>query len=120
LSNESCTISFAGKVENTTISQSLEQDYNVVGWFSTQNATLPTYGEPPTYPVSVSPTNSVWLIIRYNDQLERFEHTGHYDDWGWWPYYASDGTLPDFTSLEPMRSYYFVSDNAATWTYPTR
>lgn len=116
LFNQSCKVSFAGEVKNTTVDYSLQPDYNIVGWFSVVNATLPTFGEPPTYPVDVSLANSVTLAIRYNDITERFEHTGHYDDWGWWPYSGSDS----FVSLEPMKSYYFVASQATTWSYSTQ
>lgn len=117
-SNETCRIIFSGEVTDTetVVNYQLDTDYNIVGWYSPVNATLPTGGEPPYYPVEVDPVDSVWLAIRYDDDTQTFQHTGHYDGWGWWPYLGSE----DFVSLESMRSYYFVSDNPATWTYDTR
>jgi hypothetical protein len=114
--NESCQVSFVGEVPDTTMNIPLVQDYNVVGWFSTQEATLPTGGEPPYYPITTAPVDSVRAIITYDESTLSFYKTDHYSGWGWWPATGSSS----FTSLEPMKSYYFIGTGTSTWSYTTR
>lgn len=113
LFNESCQITFIGEVTNNSINYNLKQGYNIVGWKSTNSPVLPTYGEPPAYPIEVTPADSVFSIMRYNEASQAFEKTNHFSAWGWWPATGSES----FTTIEPLRSYYFENSEDSTWSY---
>ena len=73
-----------------------------------------TRPEPPYYPLNVNPTGAVHAIDRYNPITDKFEATIHFEDnWGWWP----SSNNPDFTELEPTKSYYLDVTSIATWEH---
>jgi hypothetical protein len=111
--NASCNVTFAGIVPSDNVSIPINANYDVVGWYCINNSELPTYGEPPYYPVLVEPENTIPVIYRYNAATDRFEITSHFNTWGWWPSFNNQ----DFISIEPGRGYYFAAYPPTTWYY---
>ena len=108
--NQSCNLSFVGSVTKNNLSSQLAEGWNLIGWHSIQNASLPTGGEPPSYPFACNPTNAIRRLYMYNGT--GFESTNHFDNWGWWP---SDNT-PGFTSINPTLGYYLRALPSTIWT----
>ena len=110
--NESCNLTFLGRVVVGNMSRQLYKTWTLASWMSLDSPELPTGGEPPYYPIVVSPINSVYRIYYYNATTDVFKKTDHYDGWGWWPASGSS----DFTTLTPGEGYYFKLNNDAEWT----
>jgi hypothetical protein len=111
--NQSCGLIFVGEVPTENVTVSLSVGWNLHGWYSTNISELPTYGEPPAYPLEVEPANSITDIDRYNSVTGKWELTVHYKEWGWWPGWGFD----NFTYLEPTVGYYFAVDQTANWEH---
>ncbi len=120
-----CKWTIAGEVPLTSTDHPLIDDFNVVGWYSVMNASLPLnctggtcyVAEPPYYPLRSSPVNAITRLYYYNSSSDSFKKTDHYSvdattGYGWWPAMGSD----EFTSLLPGLGYYLKSLGASTWT----
>ncbi|MBW2988171.1 hypothetical protein KY318_01560, partial [Candidatus Woesearchaeota archaeon] len=108
--NSSTSVIFVGSVFKSNTTVELAENWNLIGWSSIQDATLPTGGEPPAYPFTCSPSNAIRRLYRYNGTS--FEMTNHFDNWGWYP---ADNT-PLFTSINKTEGYYVKVIPSTNWT----
>lgn len=110
--NQSCNVTFVGRVEKHNASVNLIVNRTDVSWLSLSDVVLPTGGEPPYYPFFVNPVDSIERLYRFDSSIQEFRKTDHYNGWGWWPATDSD----DFISIEPGRGYYVKVNQNAVWT----
>ncbi len=110
--NKSCTLIFSGRVPTTEINVTLYKGWNLISWYSPVAVTLPT-NTGVTYPIDVNPADSVDHIDRYITVDDSFEVTNYFEGWGWWPSWNNQA----FTTLEPMKAYYFDVNQNCTWDY---
>ncbi|NOZ80359.1 MAG: hypothetical protein GXP63_01690, partial [DPANN group archaeon] len=113
--NQSANVTFLGMVPTWNHSVALAVSWSVVAWHSIQSPMLPTFGEPPTYPIEVTPSDSVSTIYTYDAWADHFNKTDHYNGWGWFPATGDGG----FVRLEPTKGYYFKSIQESNWTMET-
>jgi len=113
--NNTCEITYAGRVPVNNITIGLSQGYNLAPWTTVEEKTLPMNYDPVI--INTNPQNAIQTIDRYNASTQQFEVTVHYlvgtTPWGWYPSYNN----PGFTSLVPSEGYYFESQPASTWTH---
>ncbi|MBN1503288.1 hypothetical protein JW930_07150 [Candidatus Woesearchaeota archaeon] len=107
--NQPCNVTFVGVVPEYNISVDLKEYFNVVGWFSGKTALLGD--ETIQKPIDVAPSDSVWIIHRYDEITDWFEVTVHWSGYGWVP--AWNNT--NFTSIQPFKGYYFDAVEDAIW-----
>ena len=110
--NNTCDIIFVGEVPIENKSISLDLGWNLAGWFSPNSSELPVGGSS-AYPITVSPSDSVDAIDRYNPITDEFEVTIYLGSNIWWPSWLNMG----FTSIEPTKGYYFDANQPAIWEH---
>ena len=119
--NQTCNLTVYGEVPILNLSVPLQQNWNVIGWYSPNTSELPTMSapdfltpEPPYTPVHTNPVESVTAIDRYNPLTDKFEVTIHFSpNFGWFPSSNNQG----FTNLDPTKGYYYDAVRASTWEH---
>jgi len=114
--NATCNMTFTGRVVQINSTIFMTPGYNIETWPSLRPATLPTTTEPPSYPLVLTPANTIWTLNRYNTATNTFEVTVHYNDTGWVP----SANNIDFTTLEAGRGYFMDVTAPTTWTIEPR
>ncbi|MGC8929359.1 MAG: DNRLRE domain-containing protein [Candidatus Woesearchaeota archaeon] len=103
--SQNCKLMLVGS-KPETIKISLENGWNLIGWYSLLK---PSLGEESVVgdPLPVVPKNSILRLYRFNASSQNFEVTVHYNNWGW---YSSSN--PNFNVLEPGRGYWAYANKS--------
>lgn len=110
--NLACNLTFVGEVLQVNFTYPIYLNWSITSWHPITNPTLPT-SEPPYYPITVNPIDSVIRMYRYNVTTDLFEKTDHYAGYGWYP---ASGASKSFLTMETTKGYYFKVNPNANWT----